>query len=86
MPCMGGGPSRQQENEECAAMRGLCSILTHHPEMVSFLDTDGLRWWEHHQEHDRMRIADEERQARTRALREAATGKLTAEERKELGL
>jgi len=86
MPCMDGGPSREDINAELGALRGLCSILTAKPKLVRYLDVDGLRWWADHQEDDRVRLEREEEERRRNLVLDAAAAKLTPEERRELGL
>lgn len=64
---------------------GLCEKLgdtwiKHHAsaEMVS--------WWEQHQEKDRLRLAQEEERQQLIETKEAALAKLTAQEKKALGV
>ena len=71
----------------------LCDLLTamslHMPNTLKTMmaRVDGLAtWWDDHQRQDRIRIERENTNRRTQQLRESIASKLTAEERKLLGL
>ncbi len=68
------------------ACKSLTELGMIDPENPIFFDNEVTQWWEKHKEADRKAQEERERKARERRIRGEALAKLTAEERKVLGL
>lgn len=95
MPCMSYDDrpdysEREWKNKTDKLARIACKALTElgmvDPENPIFFDSEVTEWWEKHKEADRKAQEERERKARERRIRGEALAKLTAEERKVLGL
>lgn len=89
MPCTCDGyPAPEPDTHNGPLAEALCKVLQDHEargEMGCF-DAPTLAWWEEHKERDRKRIKQDLREARQRKQRAEVIAKLTAFERKLLGL
>ncbi len=95
MPCMSydddpGYNDRQWKKKTDMLARIACKALTElgmvDPENPVFFDNEVTEWWEAHKEADRKAQEERERKAREHRVRNQALAKLTAEEKKVLGV
>ena len=90
MPCDSGGYdySREYKREVDTLTNMLCWLLTawYAPERPAALRKDIDAWWEEHQELDRKKAAAEDAERQRRMQRDMVLNKLSAEERRLLGI
>ncbi len=97
MPCSDGSQpvhisqnetiiSREAEADRHLTARLACEYLTKLDAAGEPIPQWAKVWWNKHQAHDRVRVAEEKRQAELQRLRDSALSKLSAKEKAALGL
>lgn len=89
MPCnCDGYPAPEPDQHNGPLAEALCKVLQEHESRgeMSCFDAATLRWWKEHKRRDKLRLEIDMKRAQTERDRKEALAKLTAYERKLLGI